>query len=408
MRRKIMQNFLKPLLTLKTKKGYSIFSIIVVALFSTWVISDALKFEVVVAADGETQVVKTSHETVGELLEELGITVEEHDHISHSVRTQIEDGMEIFFKTANKIKLTIDGEEQTYYTTTDTVGQFFKEEGISFSEYDEVSHNEHQLIKQGLNIIINKAFEVVIDDGGQKSKVWTTGGTVEEILEKENITYGELDRISPSLNENITNKNAKIKVVNVQLKTETVEDKLAFETEEKKDSSLERGTTRTITEGEEGLVEKTYEVVFENGKEVERKLIEEKVKKESKNRVVAVGTKEPKLTQVASAKSSHSSKTPSGGKEFVMQATAYTANCGGCSGYTATGINLSANPNAKVIAVDPNVIPLGTRVWVEGYGTAIAGDTGGSIRGNRIDAHVPTKRDAQKFGRRTVRVKVLD
>lgn len=95
------------------------------------------------------------------------------------------------------------------------------------------------------------------------------------------------------------------------------------------------------------------------------------------------------------------------GETFTMTATAYTANCGGCSGVTATGMNLKANPNAKVIAVDPSVIPLGTKVYVEGYGEAIAGDTGGSINGNRIDVFVPNDQQARNWGVRTVTVKVL-
>jgi len=94
-------------------------------------------------------------------------------------------------------------------------------------------------------------------------------------------------------------------------------------------------------------------------------------------------------------------------KKITMEATAYTANCTGCSGITRTGINLKANPNQKVIAVDPNVIPLGTRVYVEGYGTAIAGDTGGAIKGNRIDIFIPSRQDALNFGRRQVTVTVL-
>ena len=68
-----------------------------------------------------------------------------------------------------------------------------------------------------------------------------------------------------------------------------------------------------------------------------------------------------------------------------MTATAYTAFCNGCSGRTATGLNLRANPNMKVIAVDPRVIPLGTKVYVEGYGYAVAADTGGAIKGYKID-----------------------
>ncbi|WP_100373037.1 peptidoglycan-binding protein [Bacillus sp. FJAT-45037] len=93
---------------------------------------------------------------------------------------------------------------------------------------------------------------------------------------------------------------------------------------------------------------------------------------------------------------------------FNMEATAYTAYCQGCSGITATGQDLRANPNKKVIAVDPNVIPLGSRVHVEGYGEAIAGDTGGAIKGHRVDLHMATKNEAIQFGRQTVKVTVLD
>jgi 3D (Asp-Asp-Asp) domain-containing protein len=95
-------------------------------------------------------------------------------------------------------------------------------------------------------------------------------------------------------------------------------------------------------------------------------------------------------------------------KELTVSATAYTGQCEGCSGVTATGIDLNANPNAKVIAVDPSVIPLGSKVWVEGYGEAIAGDTGGAIKGNKIDVHVPDQGTALNWGRKTVTVKVLD
>lgn len=97
-----------------------------------------------------------------------------------------------------------------------------------------------------------------------------------------------------------------------------------------------------------------------------------------------------------------------GSKEITVKATAYTAYCEGCSGTTATGINLKANPNKKVIAVDPAVIPLGSKVYVEGYGNAIAGDTGGAIKGNRIDVFIPAKQDAINFGVKQLKVTILN
>ncbi|SES26336.1 LysM peptidoglycan-binding and 3D domain-containing protein [Psychrobacillus sp. OK032] len=95
-------------------------------------------------------------------------------------------------------------------------------------------------------------------------------------------------------------------------------------------------------------------------------------------------------------------------KELTVTSTAYTATCEGCTGITATGIDLLANPDQKVISVDPSVIPLGSKVWVEGYGEAIAGDTGGAIKGNKIDIFIPSKEDAINWGRKTVKIKILD
>ena len=101
------------------------------------------------------------------------------------------------------------------------------------------------------------------------------------------------------------------------------------------------------------------------------------------------------------------SPSASDGKELLVTATAYTAYCEGCSGTTAYGIDLRANPDRKVIAVDPRVIPLGTKVWVEGYGEAIAGDTGGAIKGHKIDVFIPSYDRAMQWGVKKVKMRVL-
>ncbi|MFB6497060.1 LysM peptidoglycan-binding and 3D domain-containing protein [Bacillus haynesii] len=121
--------------------------------------------------------------------------------------------------------------------------------------------------------------------------------------------------------------------------------------------------------------------------------------------------KEAKVEQAAPKQeketTSRSNESQSAAKELTVTATAYTANDGGMTGVTATGIDLKANKNAKVIAVDPNVIPLGSKVYVEGYGEATAADTGGAIKGNKIDVFVPSKSAAKNWGVKTVKVKVL-
>ncbi|MCU5529598.1 3D domain-containing protein [Bacillus cereus] len=96
------------------------------------------------------------------------------------------------------------------------------------------------------------------------------------------------------------------------------------------------------------------------------------------------------------------------GVEFYVEATAYSVE--GSPPHeriTAAGIDIGKNPNIKLIAVDPKVIKLGTKVWVEGYGEAIAGDTGGAIKGNRIDVLFPTEKQAREWGRKKVKIKIM-
>jgi 3D (Asp-Asp-Asp) domain-containing protein len=99
---------------------------------------------------------------------------------------------------------------------------------------------------------------------------------------------------------------------------------------------------------------------------------------------------------------------PSSRRAITVTATAYTASCAGCSGITATGMNIKDNPNARVIAVDPSVIPLESKVYIKGYGEYTAADTGGAIKGNRIDVFIPSEQAALNFGRKQLRVTILN
>lgn len=94
------------------------------------------------------------------------------------------------------------------------------------------------------------------------------------------------------------------------------------------------------------------------------------------------------------------------GNWMTFQATGYSTQQPGLSTHTFTGIDLRVNP--RVIAVDPSVIPLGSMVEVEGLGVYIAGDTGGAIKGNIIDIHYPTVSQALSWGRRNVRIRIIN
>jgi len=424
-----------------SKKTLVISSVGVVALvlFSSFIMFEATKAEVNLAEDGEEKTVKTHANTVEELLEQEGITVEDHDALSHSGNTAITNGMDINYQQAKQIIVTIDDEDHTYYTTLHTIGEFLAVEDLTFSDHDKVSHKAKETIEDGLHMTIDKAFQVKVDDGGKKKKLWTTGGSIEQLLKENDIKLNKQDKVKPKAKNKIK-KGKDIVVIRVEKETEEIEETIEFETETKQKDSIAKGKEKVITEGKKGTIVKTYEVVLENGKEVSRELVSEDIQEEAKNQVVAIGTKEPEKEQaqeeqefVASSsdnpsksddsseseenassasksneeKSDDSSSSEASGQEISMKATAYTANCNGCSGVTATGIDLNANPNKKVVAVDPGVIPLGSEVWVEGYGVAIAGDTGGAINGNRIDLHVPSKGEANDFGSQEVKVKVI-
>ena len=126
-----------------------------------------------------------------------------------------------------------------------------------------------------------------------------------------------------------------------------------------------------------------------------------RIEKNNKDKV-----KQAKVSQTKSV-STEQDEQPEG-KTMTVTATAYTAECDGCSGITFTGVNLLQDREAKVIAVDPDVIPLGTEVYVEGYGYAVAEDIGGAIKGNRIDIHVPTKEEAFNWGVRDVTITIIE
>ncbi|WP_068673946.1 3D domain-containing protein [Oceanobacillus sp. Castelsardo] len=135
------------------------------------------------------------------------------------------------------------------------------------------------------------------------------------------------------------------------------------------------------------------EVSNKKDAQVESKKVEKEVKKEVQ--------KEEKTVQASA-----SNDKPEG-KTITVKATAYTAKCEGCSGITYTGVDLNSNPDAKVIAVDPNVIPLGSKVYVEGYGQAVAADIGSAIKGNRIDVFIPNLDKAKEWGTRTLNITIL-
>ncbi|UTR12433.1 ubiquitin-like domain-containing protein [Evansella sp. LMS18] len=393
------------------------------------------KASVTIGMEEDISTVYTHASTVGEVLEERGIEVSIHDDIDPPQDTDITDTMEITVTPAQQVEIHTDGESQKVWTTAGTVEELLDELEIEVNEHDKISPDPGEVITENTLVSYETAFLITLYSDGEEKEVWTTSTTVADFLENENIALNELDRVEPSLDDLLAEE-TEVNVVRVEKVTDVVEEEIDFATVRKNDSSVERGTEKVLNSGKNGTLAKYYEVILEDGEEASRELIKEEIVAESEDRVVAVGTKEPQpvvsrgasastentsstnsssSSSASAASSSSSSNSSSGGSSGSNQgswrtftATAYTANCSGCSGITYTGVNLKNNPNAKVIAVDPSVIPLGSRVEVKGYGTYLAADIGGAINGNKIDIFIPDTNKVRSFGRRTVEVRVLD
>ncbi len=359
------------------------------------------KDTVTLSLDGEEHIIRTHANTVADILEEFEITLREEDLVTPAVDEEVTNNMNIVWEAAVPVHIAVGDQKDKIWTTVDTVNELLELQNIDVTEHDIVTPGIDAEITADLVVNIEKAFELTMDVGGEEQQVWTTSTTVADFLENQEITLGELDRVEPALDQEIT-KESVVKVIRVEKVTDVVEEPVSYAVVTQKDNSLEKGKQKVVNAGKEGKVAKHYEVILENGKEISRELTKSETVQESVNRVVAVGTK------VIQQQVSRSNTPTAVAKEFYVTATAYTAYCNGCSGITSTGINLKANPNAKVIAVDPSVIPLGTKVYVEGYGHAIAGDVGSAIKGNKIDVFFPEKSQAYRWGNKRVKIKILN
>lgn len=350
--------------------------------------------------DGNSEVIHTHAITVSDLLQEKEIVLTEHDRVYPALTEKIQNNMKIIIQKAKLHTVKIDDITHIVWSTAKTVEELLKDKQMEITKYDSVTPALDAPIENNEVIKIEKAFPILLQDGTKDMQVWSTSITVANVLENQHILLGEFDRVEPSLDQKI-NRNTTVKVIRVEKTEETIEQNTNFAVVKKQDSSLLAGEERVLQEGERGKVAKTFEVVKENGVEVSRNVTKEVMLKESTDQIVVVGTKQPAK---AVGLSNNEMVTAS---EYYVEATAYSPFCDGCEGISAGGYNYRANPNMALIAVDPRIIPLGTKVWVEGYGYAIAGDTGGAIKGNRIDVLLPTEAAANEWGRKRVKIRIL-
>jgi 3D (Asp-Asp-Asp) domain-containing protein len=239
------------------------------------------------------------------------------------------------------------------------------------------------------------ASQVHIFVDGQWQTVTTRAATVAGALREAGIVLGELDRVRPGLEEKLwAGRNIRVIRIETSEITEVTLDPAQIVVIS--DPSLRSGLTLNAREGKAGKISRQVRIWKRDGQETGREVIKQTILQKREDTVELRG--EGGLT----------SRGGSVRACLIMEASAYDPGPRSCGryadGYTANGMKAEKG----IVAIDPRVIPMGTRLYVEGYGLAIAADTGGAIKGKRIDLCFPTYQEALRYGRHTVKVYLLD
>lgn len=299
------------------------------------------------------------------------------------------------------VTVIIDGKEKSIVTYKRTVQGALRDNDISIEEKDKVEPQLDSNVRKGDIIKVKKAVNVEVAVDGKQLQVKTAEENVENMLSTEGIKFKEDDKISPSLESKIAD-GLKVGIVRVEVQNLTESKPIEFATVIQKDDNMANTETKTLQAGEQGQKEITTKIVYEDGKEVERKVVGEKVVKEPVNKVMLQGTLGVlNLSRGSSGNLLYTSA-------MKVKATAYYNSGSNGNHITATGARTIRNESGySTIAVDPRVIPLGTKVYVDGYGYAIASDTGGAIKGNKIDLFMDSRSEAYDWGVRYVTIYIL-
>lgn len=385
----------------------SLFAAVVILAVSITV--NSMKKHVTIVIDGKEQVVSTFKNTVDEVLEENGIAIEKKDKVSRNTSDVLAKTDKIEIDRAVPVELIADGAVQSYLTPEKTVRAFFKAEDVTLYEKDKLSVDLDAQIVSGMSMRIDRAVAVELTADGETVTYLTPEKTVREFLEAEKIPFNEKDKFSVALEDRILSG---LKMSIVRVTSEVVEEtqSIAFGVQEKKDSTMFKGKTVVKQEGVKGEKKITKEITYEDGVEVASVELSEEVIKEPVDKIVAVGTKvvqtvkKPSTSSIIASRGGAIPSSLSYSKAFTVEATAYALD-----GITATGtVPRRVEGGWSTIAVDPRVIPYGTKVYVENYGYAIAEDTGGAIKGKRVDLYMNSVSAALNWGRRNVTIYILN
>ncbi len=296
-----------------------------------------------------------------------------------------------FFYNRNEIRIYADGKEIDLIMRGGTVADAIRKARLPVGENDIVEPPEQTVIKDDIKILITRRINVTVVADGKTVEELVPVGTVEQALKNLKIALNPGDQVIPELGKRISAGEI-IEVFRFREESVTETVKIPFKVERRSDRSMEKGRTRIVREGREGLLQRTVKITLKNGKVISREVIAEKTLRTPVNKVVAIGT--------VNVKTVSRGGTIRFSRVLTVTATAYTHT----GRRTAAGVY----PYRGIVAVDPGVIPLGTKVYIDGYGYATAMDIGSAIRGNKIDVFMDTEKEARKWGRRSVRLYILE
>lgn len=302
--------------------------------------------------------------------------------------------------TRKSIYLVIDGKQKNIITYKSTVQQVLKSEGITVTSNDKINPKLDSGITNNATITLKHAVKVNLNIEDKEITKYSAEDNIDSFLKAQAIVIGSQDKVIPDKNTKLFD-GISIKIVKVEHKTIVTSNSVDYSTIRKPDSSLPNTFAKTVQEGNEGEKETVFDVLYENGKEISRSLIRETLTKKPTDKIVVVGT-------FPSMPISRGGQQLDYRKVIRVKATAYYAVYGIGKTYTSTGAKAIRNPDGySTIAVDPKVIPYGSKLFVEGYGFAIASDTGTAINGNWIDVFFDSYKEACKWSVKYVNVYVL-
>lgn len=295
-----------------------------------------------------------------------------------------------FALTRKTVTLVDSGKELTIKTRCASVSALLAEKNVQLGPQDRVIPEPTAKLSDRSRVEIKRAHRISLVADRETSEFRSSADTVGDILNEKQIALNSTDIVKPEVGEKVTG-DTEIRVVRVKTVTEEQKAPIAYDVRRVPNSEMARGISRTVVRGQNGEEQQTWSVTYHDGQVVSRHLVDRKTVANPTESVVQVGT----------------GQTVSRGGETIRfrEAMEVTATA-----YTHTGSNTACGvwPEYGVVAVDPRVIPLGTRMYVEGYGHATALDTGGAIRGSRIDVFLESVGEASRWGVRTVKVYLLD